>query len=664
MTNRNVSLPPLSVRATPQSLDEKARTVDVMFSSGVAVRRYSWSDGAYNEELSLDPAHVRMQRLNQGAPFLANHNGYDVARTLGVVERAWIENGKGYARVRFASAETDPEADKVFRKIKEGIITSVSVGYRVHKLEKISGGEGQTPTFRATDWEPHEISAVALPAESGAGFRSAEPPQHNPCVFVTRMESDVTDEELKKQEAEAAAKREAEIRADAVRAERERASGIESICKRHKLDEKFTQALVASNSTLEQARDQVLEELARLSDAGPPSQRSNIEVGATDNEKFARNAAAWLFQKSGTADMIREAQKRGVKGLEKIDLDSDGEVRGMSMLDLARESLERTNVKTRGLSKEQLAGRAFTMTRSSGLAGISDFPVLLENTLGKILLAAYGTVEDTWSQFCGKTFVPDFRPSPRYRTGSLGVLDVVNEHGEYKNAAIPDGQKTAVSVVTKGRMIAVSRQMIINDDMGAFTDLLQKLGRAARLSIEADVYALLNANSGLGPTQTDSQPFFHSNRANVNATGSAIGVPGLDADRVVMAQQKDISGNEYLSLRPSVLLVPIGLGAQARVLNSAEYDITDTKFQKPNVVRGLFARVIDTPRLTHATRRYLFADPSATPAIMVAFLEGQGETPTLETKDGWRTDGTEMKVRLDYQAQMFDPKGAVTNAGA
>src|SRR5690606_15111568 len=99
-------------------------------------------------------------------------------------------------------------------------------------------------------------------------------------------------------------------------------------------------------------------------------------------------------------------------------------------------------------------------------------------------------------------------------------------------------------------------EVIINDDMGALANLASEFGRAAARTIENAVYALLAENAGLGPTMSDAQPFFHANRANVNATGSALTVAGLDADRVVMRAQLDPSGKDYLSLSPAVLVIP------------------------------------------------------------------------------------------------------------
>ena len=112
----------------------------------------------------------------------------------------------------------------------------------------------------------------------------------------------------------------------------------------------------------------------------------------------------------------------------------------------------------------------------------------------------------------------------------------------------------------------------------------------------------------------------------------------------------------------SILLVPTGKRGDALTINDAQFDPADNKFQKPNTVRGLFREVVDTPRLS-GNRRYLFADPAVNPVFLVSFLEGQQE-PVLETQDGWRIDGVEMKARLDFGVNVVDYRGAVTNAGA
>lgn len=640
---------PLSLRASLSSVNIEKRTVELVWTTGAKVLRSSWFDGQFWEELSVDAAHVRMGRLNNGAPFLANHDGYDVARQLGVVMSARLENGKGTATVRFAKAEDDPEADKVFRKIADGIIQNVSVGYRTYKVEKLEDVEEKIPTLRAIDWEPYEISAVSMGADDGAGFRSAAPT--NPVVIVTTRNQEKAMEVP-----------------EAVQKERERINGIRSAVKAARLDDSFAERFINDGTEADKARTFVLNELAKR-DAEIKTENhisaetsSGITIGDGPADHFGRAVQAAILMRA-VPTLVKAAIEAKVPGFSQRTMEEGNRFVGMSLLEIARASLESRGVSTRGMSRQHLAGVALTH-RSGPYAGVGDFPVLLEDTMNKVLLAAYQTTPDTWSRFCKVEIVPDFRDSPRYRTGSIGTLDSLNENGEFRNKALPDGAKLSINVQTKGNIIAISRQLIVNDDLSAFSDLGAKLGRAARLSVESDVYALLNANAGLGPTQADTQPWFHSNRGNVNGTGSALGVPGLDADRVIMAAFKDAQNNEFLDIRPQTLLVSSALGGSARVLNNAQYDVTQTqKFQVPNMVQGLFRDVVDTARLT-GTRRYLFADPNVAAAIVVAFLEGAAQSPVVETEAGWRVDGTEMRVRFDYRAQMFDPKGAITNAGA
>ncbi len=329
--------------------------------------------------------------------------------------------------------------------------------------------------------------------------------------------------------------------------------------------------------------------------------------------------------------------------------------RGHKLLDIARASLERIGVAVRGMSQLEIVAAAFTQTRS-------DFPVLLETAMHKALQTAYATQPDTWSRFCALGSVTDFRAHNRYRLGSFGSLDSLNELGEFKNKTIPDGEKASISASTKGNIINLSRQAVIDDDLGAFVGLAGLLGRAARRTIEVDVYALLAQNSGMGPIMADSNTLFHANHGNVAAAG-AISVAVIDDCRVKMASQKDVSGNDYLDLRPAVWLGPIGTGGDARVINGAEYDPdTANKLQRPNKVRGLFRDVVDTPRLT-GTRFYIFADPNEAPVIEVAFLDGNQE-PHLERMDGFEVDGSKYKVRLDYGVGAIDYRGATTAAGA
>lgn len=329
--------------------------------------------------------------------------------------------------------------------------------------------------------------------------------------------------------------------------------------------------------------------------------------------------------------------------------------RGNSLLDLARASLDRLGYDYRGRDKMEIVAAAFT--QSTG-----DFPILLENAMHKSLQSGYAVAADTWRRFCAVGSVSDFRDHPRYRTATIGNLQPLNELGEFKNVTIPDGEKSRVRVGTKGMIVNVSRQIIVNDDLGAFVGLSNSLGRSAARSVESDVYALLALNGGLGPTMDDGYSLFHANHANIGSA-AAISVLAIDADRVVMGSQKCVGGDDYLNLRPAVLLLPLSLGATARVINNSTYDPdTANKLQRSNPVGGLFRDIVDTPRLS-GTRRYMFADPSEAPVIEVDYLDGN-EAPVLENETGFKVDGFASKVRFDFGVSVVDYRGAVTNAGA
>lgn len=179
-----IDLPPLSLRAAVSSVDDEARTVELVFSTGAAVDRMDWWTGQrYIETLSLDPKHVRLERLNAGAPLLDAHSAYSITDQIGAVEpnSAKIVKKEGRATVRFSRREA---VEAIWQDVKDGILRNVSVGYRVHTFEETKGKDGAIPTRLATDWEPYELSLVPMPADTGARVRAAQI-ETNPCQIVS-----------------------------------------------------------------------------------------------------------------------------------------------------------------------------------------------------------------------------------------------------------------------------------------------------------------------------------------------------------------------------------------------------------------------------------------------------------------------------------------------
>ena len=170
------------------SFDENDNTIEVIWTTGATGRRMSWSDGEFDEELIVNSKSVRLDRLNSGAPFLDTHSKYSLADVLGTVVRgsAKIQGGKGIAKILLSGA-----ADAVDRvaKIKEGVVSNISVAYRIHAVER-KERKGQIPLHRVIDWEPWEISAVPVPFDAGAQVRAGSDADE---MFACRVEQDVAD---------------------------------------------------------------------------------------------------------------------------------------------------------------------------------------------------------------------------------------------------------------------------------------------------------------------------------------------------------------------------------------------------------------------------------------------------------------------------------------
>ena len=146
------------------AIDEAARTVSLAFSSETPVARWFG-----NEVLDHAPGSVMLGRLQNAGPLLLDH---DPSEQIGVVEGVTLGADRmGRAQVRFSRSE---DAEAIFQDVRDGIRQHVSVGYRVHKMV-LESTDGDTETYRATQWEPLEISIVSIPADTAVGIGRAAP---------------------------------------------------------------------------------------------------------------------------------------------------------------------------------------------------------------------------------------------------------------------------------------------------------------------------------------------------------------------------------------------------------------------------------------------------------------------------------------------------------
>lgn len=427
----------------------------------------------------------------------------------------------------------------------------------------------------------------------------------------------------------------AAIAAQARAEEKARVSAVTALCNKHGMSAAFTRDLIESDATVEAATAQILEALA-----DPGRTTPTAELTADAHDKMRAAAADWLVARAGLAKH-----------------DPANPFKGQTIEGVAREVLEFNGVRTRGMGREAVIKAAITHSTS-------DFPNIFENALHKSMLGGFEAAAPAWPRFCRTSSLSDFRPHLRYRPGSFADLLPVLENGEYKDGSIGDAERASITAVRKGRILNVSREMLVNDDMSVFSGVASYLGQAAARTLDKDVFALFALNGGNGPTiAATGQPLFHSTHANIITSGGAAPtMEGFEAMRVLMAQQKDPGGNDFLDIRPAVWLGPLGLGGRARQTNAAEYDDEATKNQRrPNISRGLVRDIVDTPRLT-GNPWYLVADPAVAPVFEVGFLDGI-QVPQLEMEESFRSDGIAWRIRYEYGVAAIDYRGIVRNPG-
>jgi len=662
MTRKTHETPMLSLRAAvrPGSVDIDARTVELTWTTGAKGRRWSWDVGSYMEELDVSEGAVRLDRLNNGAPLLDTHNQYQLSAVLAVVERAWLEGGEGHALVRFSKRD---DADVVFKDVVDGILRNISVGYAVHRYEVVEEEDDKLPTYRAVDWEPLELSLVPIGFDDGAKVRSAKTPAEyegqrfntifevrsaqsstvEPAAVPTIQEEDAMTEEEKRAADD-------KLRREAADAERLRSLTIRTMARKVQLDDEvFVEDLIARGVPVADASAALIDKLAERQNKDQSETRNSQPTNVTGGlDVSVLNAKRSAMQNA----LLHRCDSN-------IKLEETGrEFRGMRLVDMAREFVEMAGGNARGMTPQELARAALgcdrQAVRAAGMHSTSDFPLLLGSTVNRTLRDAYTNAPQTWRPLGRQTTVPDFRAVTRAALGDIAALEQVKEHGEYKYGTLSE-DGAPIKVAKFGKIIAITWETIVNDDLGALTRIPAALGNAAAATESNVVWALLLGN----PNFTDGVPFYHADHGNLAASGGAINTTTLAAARAAMRKQKSKAG-EFLNLSPEFLVVGPDKELEAFQFTSSVY--VPAKNADINDVRNASLTVIVDARIT-GNQWYLFSAPGSIDTFEYAYLEGEQGVFT-ETREGFEVDGMEIKARLVFGAGWIDYRGAYKNPGA
>ncbi|WP_340571719.1 ClpP-like prohead protease/major capsid protein fusion protein [Stenotrophomonas sp. G106K1] len=363
------------------------------------------------------------------------------------------------------------------------------------------------------------------------------------------------------------------------------------------------------------------------------------------------NGGAAITAGTDQRDLTHAAMSNAIQARAGLAQATDGNpFRGMSMTEIARACVQQAGVDTRGMERLEVVGMAFTHSSS-------DFPQLLGDASRRALLQGYQEVEETFDQYTRAVNVSDFKPTNLVGLGAFSDLDIVPEGGEYKQGTFSE-QSQAMKIVTYGKLFTITRQAIINDDLGVFGDVPRKMGQAARRTLAKAVFDLINSN----PVLADNKRLFHADHNNL-LPAALISTASVSAMQAAMRLQKDADGN-LIQVPMRGLLTPVALSGLAKTVRTAQYAVgAGVGSNDPNIVRETF-EVWDDGRLDakDAKAWYGISNPAYVDGIVVGYLDGN-QTPYLEQHQGFTVDGVAWKVRLDAAPAIADYRGIYKNPG-
>lgn len=412
-------------------------------------------------------------------------------------------------------------------------------------------------------------------------------------------------------------------------------------------------AIVTASATIDLAKDALIDAMAKANNAGKPGPgATDVQMGADERAKFVTGVTKSIIAK---APMFNEGGKPSKDG-------ERNEFSGFTLRELARMALDRNGIKLATHDPMVMISRAMQPVIMAGALSTSDFVNILANVANKSMLKGYEEAAETFAVWTGKGTLSDFKTATRVDLGLFPSLAQVDEGAEYTYASVSD-RKVNLVLATYGKMFPITRQAIINDDLGAFTKIPARMGQASKRTIGNLVYAILTSNANA----PDGVVLFHAATHKNLATGggSAMSATSLNAGRTAMGIQTDPDNiKQGLNIKPKYLLAPITLQGTANQIMTSQAEPGQDNPAVANRVAGM-AQVVPEARLDAAstTAWYLAGDPNQYDTIEVSYLNGV-EAPVLEQKEGWNVDGVEFKVRIDAGVTLLDYRAFYKGAGA
>lgn len=294
--------------------------------------------------------------------------------------------------------------------------------------------------------------------------------------------------------------------------------------------------------------------------------------------------------------------------------------------------------------KLDIFSRAFQST--------SDFPNIFQNALNKALLARYELAAPTYREIAVERPFKDFRPHPQVRAGDFPSLQPVLEGGELCHGTSQDNGEL-VSISPYGVVFNITRQMLVNDDLGAIDQILADAGGQVLVFENTTFFTMFNSNPTLNQ---DSTSVFASGHGNLAASGAAPSVSTISDGRKALRGMKS-PGGQFVNVPATIILTgPVHETAADQIVAS----ITPTLSSSVNPFSGKLRSISDA-NITD-TSWYMAAEPGRVPCFIYGFLNG-ASGPRTRIDSPFGVQGVKVSLEHDFGVGAIDYRGFYKNQG-
>jgi len=608
--------------------DTEALSFVIVSDNNEGLRFDWWSGDTYIERLDINGAN--MDSLNT---FFKNHNR-DVDDAIGRIENKRMDGASLVTDVVFDESGAD-----VKRKYENGTLTDVSIGYRINKYE-VEERNGESDIVTVTDFEIIELSAVGIGFDSGAKHKGRESDLNNEGDVQMLKE---LQERLKALEAMAQRDKDQDAELMKVRADIAKAQADEIKTLRADKIEAERKADVLSVASAYKASDALRDKFAEKG-TGAELMKAILDERKDDQPSMPAQPKDDSKRES-MMGAIRDAVaiKAGVK-LDKPHADVN-EFRGASLIDIAKRV---TGIS--GYDRQEIASRAMVS---------ADFPLLLVSSGNRVLEQAYEEQNGSYQTWVKEVDVNDFKNQTDITLGDSGRLSKLKENGELKEKQLGEASEDW-KLESFGAEFTLTRQMIINDDLSAFTNILGEFGTMAKRTANGIVYDLLQSkNDYASYTMKDGVAIFHADHSNLAGIGAALSATTLEAARTAMMRQKSKDGKNALNILPMFLIVATEQEITARtLLSSMASTEANTNAGVINPFYNMMTIIVDAELAAGAW--YIAGDRRT---IKAGYLAGTGRRPIVQM-DSQSLTKTIFQGVFDFGVVAEDHKSLYKNPGA